>query len=99
MANSLAIEILQFEKKLKEAGFTEQQARIQTEFMADIIEDKLATKKDLLDTETKLRQEINQAKIELEYKIAELKAELIKWMLGVSTAQAAIIISCIKLIH
>ena len=35
----------------------------------------------------------------LDLKTAELKAELIKWMLGVSVAQAAIIISCIKLIH
>lgn len=78
MTNSLIAKILHFEAKLKEAGFTEQQVRIQTEFMAGIIEDKLATKKDLLDTETKLRQEIINAKNEIELKMAELKAKLIK---------------------
>lgn len=85
---TITFDTLQFAKKLKEAGVPERQAEVQAEAMAEIIEERLATKLDL---------EKLEAKIDL--KIAELKAELIKWMLGVSLAQAAIIISCIKFIH
>lgn len=38
-------------------------------------------------------------KQDLEPKLSELKNELIKWVLGIAIAQAAIIISCIKLVH
>jgi len=38
-------------------------------------------------------------KQDLELKISELKNEIIKWVLGISVAQTAIIISCVKLIH
>ncbi len=38
-------------------------------------------------------------KQDLDLKLAELKNELIKWVAGLSVAQAAIIISCIKFSH
>lgn len=38
-------------------------------------------------------------KQDIDLKLAELKNELVKWVLGISIAQAAIIISCIALIH
>ncbi len=56
--------------------------------IAEVVGDQLATKHDL-----------KKLKNELELKIAELKSELIKWVLGVSVAQAAIIISCMKFVH
>lgn len=39
---------LRYAKRLKEAGFTEQQAEVQTEALREIIEDKLATKADIV---------------------------------------------------
>lgn len=85
---TLAFDTLMYAKKLREAGVPENQAEVQAEAMAEIVEDKLATKQDLRNLE-----------LTLELKIAETKAEVIKWMLGTSVAQAAVIISCIKLIH
>jgi hypothetical protein len=38
-------------------------------------------------------------KSDLKVQLAELKTELIKWVLGVSLAQTGIILSCIKLMH
>lgn len=38
-------------------------------------------------------------KSDLKVQLAELKTELIKWVLGVSLAQTGLIIGCIKLMH
>lgn len=89
---TLVFDTLQFAKKLKEAGVPEKQAEIQAEAMAEIVEEKLASKHDVKQLELSIKAEFN-------LKIAELKSELIKWVLGISVAQAAIIISCLKLIH
>jgi hypothetical protein len=88
MSHSLAVDILSYSKNLQKVGFTQEQAEVQAQFIAKAIDDTLATKQDIKESENKL-----------ELKMAELKSELIKWVLGVSTAQAAIIISCIKFIH
>jgi hypothetical protein len=45
-------------KKLKSAGFTEQQAEIQAEALAGIIEDRLATKQDLKELEIRLKHDL-----------------------------------------
>lgn len=95
----ITFDTLMYAKKLEKAGFSPEQAEVQAETLKEIvennqksIEENIATKKDLKETETVLRHE-------LDLKIAELKSELIKWMLGFLVAQSAIIISCIKLIH
>jgi hypothetical protein len=43
-----------YAKKLKQAGFTEQQAEIQAEAMKELIENNLATKQDLKELEERL---------------------------------------------
>lgn len=45
--SDITFDTLQYAKKLKEVGFTEQQAEIQAEAIKDLINDKLATKQDL----------------------------------------------------
>ena len=49
MESSYAFDTHAYVKELMAVGFTEQQAEIQTKKFNDLIEDKLATKKDLLD--------------------------------------------------
>ena len=85
---TMAFDTLQFAKKLINAGVPQKQAEVQAEAISEIIQETLTTKTDLKQLETNL-----------ELKIANLKSELIKWVLGVSIAQAAIIISCLKFIH
>jgi hypothetical protein len=69
---------LAYSKKLKGAGFSEQQAEILAATQAELMEERLATKRDL-----------GEFELRLEAKLAQLKAELIKWVLGLSGAQAA----------
>jgi len=48
MSNTaLSFDTLQYSKKLKEAGFTEQQAEVQAEAIRELIDEKLSTKADL----------------------------------------------------
>lgn len=52
-------------KKLKAVGFTEEQAEVFANEQARLIEDKLATKNDLMKLENNLRRDIR----ELEYRV------------------------------
>jgi len=56
---------LSYAKKLEAAGFTREQAEVQTEALREVIEDKLATKHDLKELETRLDGKIR----ELEYRL------------------------------
>lgn len=83
---SATFDSLAYSKKLKGVGFSEQQAETLASTQAELIEERLATKRDLREFELRLAA-----------RLAQLKAELIKWVLGSSGAQAALIIAVIKL--
>lgn len=51
---AITFDTLAYFEKLKAAGVPEQQAKVQAEAMAEIIDEKLATKKDMLMLEEKL---------------------------------------------
>lgn len=51
MAHVMIFDTLAYAKKLKEVGFTEQQAEVQAETLREIIDTNLATKRDLKDME------------------------------------------------
>jgi len=59
--SELTFDTLQYAKKLKSAGFTEEQAEIQAEAIKELIDDRLATKSDI----KQLRHEIR----EMSYKL------------------------------
>ena len=67
-------------KKLKAAGFTEQQAEASAETLADAISGQVATKADL-----------NEATLKLENRITKFEADisLLKWMVGFNLAFSA----------
>ncbi len=85
--STIVFDTLSFAKKLRSAGFTELQAEIQAEALAEIIENNLATKRDLKELETRLL-----------VSIAELKADMIKWVAGMLVAQAALVAALVKLL-
>ena len=58
--------------------------------------DKLATKRDLNDLETKLDLKISDLKIELNTKIDQAVISLIKWLVPLLLGQAALIIALLK---
>ena len=49
---------LAYAKKLKSAGFTDEQAEIQAEALSEIIEERLATKQDLNELELRLKHDL-----------------------------------------
>jgi hypothetical protein len=58
MAITAIFDTLAYAKKLKAAGFTEDQAEIQTQALAEIIEERLATKQDLKELELRLKHDL-----------------------------------------
>lgn len=87
MAQAIAFDTLAYVKKLKAAGVPEEQAEVQAEALAQLVEERLATK-----------QDINALELELKRDMALLKADIIKWFVGVAGAQAALIITLVKLV-
>jgi len=75
---------LQYAKKLKAAGFSEDQAEVLSSTQAALIEERLVTQQ-YLDLRLK----------ELE---TSLKADIIKWVAGMLVAQAAIVATLVKLL-
>jgi len=54
MGHAIMFDTLAYAKKLKSAGFTEEQAEVQAEALADLIDEQLATKRDLKEMELRL---------------------------------------------
>jgi hypothetical protein len=52
--SAITFDTLAYAKKLKKVGFTEEQAEVQAETLADIIDSNLATKRDLKELELNL---------------------------------------------
>ena len=78
-------------EKLKEAGFTEEQARVQANAMREVIEERLATKADLVQLEERLTNEIR--KMESEMQKLELRMTLkLGAMLAASVAVVATLV-------
>jgi hypothetical protein len=56
MHTAVLFDTLSYAKKLKSAGFTDAQAEIQAEALAEIIEQRLATKQDVLELKRDLKE-------------------------------------------
>lgn len=77
-------------KKLRDSGFAEPQAEVLTEALQAAHQaqlDVLATKRDLKELEMELRKDL-----------AEIKADLTKWVLGVAAGQVALLVALLKLL-
>jgi hypothetical protein len=84
---TIIFDTLAYAKKLKAAGFTEEQAEVQAQAFAEIIEERLSTKQDLKGLELTMRRDL-----------ATVKSEIIKWVAGMLVAQAAIVATLVKLL-
>ena len=81
--STITFDTLNFAKKLKEAGFSDQQAEVQAQALVQALaehherqKEELATKRDL----------------------ADAKTDIIRWVAGLLMAQAAIIAALVKLL-
>ncbi len=86
----IAFDTLKFAKRLKDAGFTEQQAEALAAAEAEFVEENLATKRDIAEVkrdiaeirreikelEVSLRRDIKELEIAFKQDIAELKRDM-----------------------
>ena len=103
-----ALDTHQTVKDLTAAGFTDAQAEALTSALRQVQQIDLsgvATKADLAATRVDLHQEIADLRSEMKLEfanvrreMAEMKTELIKWVLGIGFAQVAAIVALLKLL-
>ncbi len=81
-------------KDLTAAGFTDAQAEALTSALRQV------QQIDLSDLATKgdLKTEITVLRAEMDTKLAELKADIIRWVFGIGLAQVAAIVALLKLL-
>ena len=94
MSNSLAFDTLAYAKKLKETGFTEAQAEVQAEALAEIIDERLATKQDILD----LKRDIKELEVSFKRDMKEMEMRLTIRLGGMLTAGIVIVAALVKLL-
>lgn len=94
MSEHVMFDTLAYAKKLKSAGFTEDQAEIQAEALAEIIDEKLPTKRDLKELESNLRSDI----LEVRRDMKELELRMLIRLGAVQTAGIAIVAALVKLL-
>ncbi|MGH8550628.1 MAG: DUF1640 domain-containing protein [Methylococcales bacterium] len=73
---AIAFDTLKFAKRLKEAGFTEQQAETLAAAEAELIENNLATKRDLKELEVALKRDVKELEVTLKRDIKELEVKI-----------------------
>ena len=84
MPQTISFDTFSYVKELKEAGMSEEQAAIQAKTLRRIIDEQLATKRDLDEMELRLK--------------AEITSTIIKWVAGMLMAQAAVVAALVKLV-
>ena len=57
---AIAFDTLAYANKLKQAGVPDRQAEVQAEAMAELVEERLATKRDLSELEERLANRMNE---------------------------------------
>ena len=83
MPDTMTFDTLSYAKKLKSVGFTEEQAEVQVEILAQIIDERLATKQDILalrrdmkELETSLRREMEEIRRDMKEMETSLRRDM-----------------------
>jgi len=73
---AIAFDTLKFAKRLKEGGFTDQQAETLAQAEAEFIEQNLTTKRDLKDLEIAVKRDVKELEVALKRDIEELRGSV-----------------------
>ena len=90
-AQAIQFDTHKFVKHLTENGFTERQAEALAEEQVNLLNSNLATKADIL----ALKADIEKLRQETKADMANLRAELVKWVYGAMVAQVILIVSLV----
>lgn len=84
---AITFDSLGYFERLKAAGFTEEQAKVQANALRDIIEERLATKADIVQLEERLTNEMQKLELRMTLKLGAMLA-----------ASVAIVATLVKLL-
>ena len=87
MNDAIVFDSHRFVRNLTASGFTERQAEALANEQVQLLNSNLATKNDL-----------ESVKASLEVKIANVQANLLKWMFAALIAQTGVVVTLIKLL-
>ena len=113
MSEAIAFDTHRFVKHLTENGFTEQQAEVLADEQVHLLNANLATQADIAAIQRDiaaiqrdidaLRQEtkadIEVLRQETKASLAEVKSDLIKWLVGALIAQGGLVVGLLKLLQ
>ena len=88
---TITFDTLAYVKTLREAGIEEKQAEAQATALATVLnghDESVATKSDVHD----LKRDMELLRLEVKKDLAESKAELIRWVVGVGVLQTTLIV-------
>ena len=76
MPGTLIFDTLAYSKRLIAAGFTQRQAEIQADTLKEIIDEKIASKRDLKELDVNLSRDIKELEVALKTDMKELEVAL-----------------------
>jgi hypothetical protein len=97
--SALTFDTLKFANQLKTASVPATHAEAEAKALSEVFEtnlSELATKEDLHREIGDVRHEISDLRKDIDAKLANLKFELLKWLIGLTIAQAGLVIGLLK---
>ena len=76
MSQTIVFDTHENVKQLKAVGFTEEQAEVQTRTIVNLVDDQLATKRDLKELEVSLKRDMGELEVSLKRDLKELELSL-----------------------
>jgi len=70
---AITFDTLAYAKKLKTVGFTEEQAEVQAETLAEVIDEQLASSRDLKELEIAMKRDFKELEITIKRDLKELE--------------------------
>ncbi len=105
MPSAIAFDTLAYARKLKSAGFTEKQAEIQAEALVEIVDERLASKQDILELkrdikelETTLKRDMKELETTFKRDIKELEMRLTIRLGTMMAISIAVVATLVKLL-
>jgi hypothetical protein len=87
-------------KRLMEAGMQPALADVQAETTAELMNELNRISNKLEEVDAKNNARVDQVKLELEARIAESRAEVVRWVVGIAVVQSSLITGlALKLMH
>jgi hypothetical protein len=89
-----------YAKRLMEGGMQPALADVQAETTAELMNELNRISNKLEEVDAKNNARVDQVKLELEARIAESRAEVVRWVVGIAVVQSSLITGlALKLMH